>query len=51
MLRDIGFVRRLSGRGTARVHKVARTLADLDDVGAITAEHIATASELRDDVV
>ncbi len=51
MLRDIGFVRRLSGRGTARVHKVARTLADLDDVGAITAEHVATASELRDDVV
>ncbi len=40
----------LTGRGAARVRRVARTLADLEDVPAITAEHIALAASLRGEV-
>jgi magnesium chelatase family protein len=42
--------RQLTGRGAARIRRVARTLADLDDVASIRADHIAVASLLREDV-
>ncbi len=41
---------RLSGRGAARVQRVARTLADLDDVEAISDEHVEIAAGLREDI-
>jgi magnesium chelatase family protein len=40
----------LTGRGAARVRRVARTLADLDDAPDITPEHIALAASLRGEV-
>ena len=40
----------LTGRGAARVRRVARTLADLDDAPDITAEHIVLAASLRGEV-
>jgi magnesium chelatase family protein len=40
----------LTGRGAARVRRVARTLADLDDAADITAEHVALAASLRGEV-
>jgi magnesium chelatase family protein len=43
-------VRRLTGRGAARVRRVARTLADLDDAAEISSAHVALASMLREDV-
>ena len=42
--------RRLTGRGAARVRRVARTLADLDDRDAITPDDVVRASWLREDV-
>ena len=42
--------RALTGRGAARVRRVARTLADLDDVADVTAAHVTLASMLREDV-
>jgi predicted ATPase with chaperone activity len=43
-------VRCLTGRGGARVRRVARTLADLDDAPDVAPEHVAMASVLREDV-
>jgi magnesium chelatase family protein len=40
----------LTGRGAARVRRVARTLADLADAADISAEHIALAASLRGEV-
>jgi magnesium chelatase family protein len=40
----------LTGRGAARVRRVARTLADLDDVAEICAEHVVLAASLRGEV-
>ena len=40
----------LTGRGAARIRRVARTLADLDDVDTISAAHISLAAMLREDV-
>jgi predicted ATPase with chaperone activity len=42
--------RGLTGRGAARIRRVARTLADLDDVDAVSASHISLAAMLREDV-
>jgi magnesium chelatase family protein len=43
--------RSLTGRGAARVHRVARTLADLDDRADVTDDDVATAADLRMDVL
>jgi magnesium chelatase family protein len=40
----------LTGRGAARIRRVARTLADLDDASEITSAHVALAALLREDV-
>jgi len=42
--------RGLTGRGAARIRRVARTLADLDDAEAVSAAHISLAAMLREDV-
>ncbi len=42
--------RELTGRGSARIRRVARTLADLDDRDEITATDLATAGVLRADI-
>jgi len=42
--------RLLTGRGAARVRRVARTLADLADAPLVDAEHIVLAASLRQDV-
>jgi len=42
--------RSLTGRGATRIRRVARTLADLDDAAAITADHLDLASAMRGDV-
>jgi predicted ATPase with chaperone activity len=43
-------LRRLTGRGAARIRRVARTLADLDDRDELIADDIVRASWLREDV-
>jgi magnesium chelatase family protein len=40
----------LTGRGAARVRRVARTIADLGDTPDITAEHVMLAASLRGEV-
>jgi magnesium chelatase family protein len=42
--------RRLSGRGAARVRRVARTIADLDERADVTADDIELAGMLREDL-
>jgi magnesium chelatase family protein len=42
--------RQLTGRGAARIRRVARTLADIDDRPEIDAAHVALAALLREDV-
>jgi magnesium chelatase family protein len=41
--------RRLSGRGAARIRRVARTIADLEDRAEVTAGDVELASSLRED--
>jgi magnesium chelatase family protein len=41
--------RTLTGRGAARIRRVARTLADLDDAFRITPAHLESAALLRSD--
>jgi magnesium chelatase family protein len=43
-------VRSMTGRGAARVRRVARTLADLDDSPDVLASHVLWAAMLRDDI-
>ncbi len=50
-LRDISELRNLSGRGIARVWRVARTLADLQDSELLDASHIDCASNMREEVI
>jgi magnesium chelatase family protein len=40
----------LTGRGAARIQRVARTLADLDDAAEVTAEHVILAASLRGEI-
>jgi len=40
----------LTGRGAARIRRVARTIADLADHGVVDAEDIVLAASLRQDV-
>ena len=42
--------RSLTGRGAARIRRVARTLADLDDAPLVLASHVFCAALLREDV-
>jgi len=42
---------RITGRGMVAVRRVARTLADLRDGSAVTADDVLTASDLREDVL
>ena len=42
--------RALTGRGAARVRRVARTLADLDDRAEVEADDVERACLLREDV-
>jgi magnesium chelatase family protein len=42
--------RRLTGRGAARIRRVARTLADLDDRDELSDADVLSAALLRDDV-
>ncbi|MFI5054437.1 MAG: YifB family Mg chelatase-like AAA ATPase, partial [Acidimicrobiia bacterium] len=42
--------RALTGRGAARIRRVARTLADLDDTPDVTPDHLDSAAFLREDV-
>ncbi|HEX5614802.1 MAG TPA: YifB family Mg chelatase-like AAA ATPase [Acidimicrobiia bacterium] len=49
--RDLCDERRLTGRGAARIHRVARTLADLDDRATVTAADVHTAADLREEVL
>ena len=50
-LRDLAERRSWSGRGMAGVHRVARTLADLDGCADIGAQHIVLAAGLREEVM
>ncbi|MDQ1386109.1 MAG: magnesium chelatase family protein [Actinomycetota bacterium] len=43
-------VRRLTGRGAARIRRVARTIADLDDATEISAVHVDRAAWMREDL-
>jgi magnesium chelatase family protein len=42
--------RGLTGRGAARIRRVARTLADVDDAALVRDSHVLSAALLRDDV-
>src|SRR5262249_23193006 len=48
--RELCRAKRLSGRGAARIRRVARTIADLADRDAITIDDIEDASLLRQDI-
>jgi predicted ATPase with chaperone activity len=48
--RELIGTRALTGRGAARVRRVARTLADLDDERVVDAAHLEAAALLRGDV-
>ena len=50
-LREAADRRGWSGRGMAGVHRVARTLADLDGRAHIAPEHILLAAAMREDVL
>jgi magnesium chelatase family protein len=47
---DLAGARELTGRGAARVRRVARTLADIDGGAYIASSYLAAASVLRSDV-
>jgi predicted ATPase with chaperone activity len=48
--RELIAERVLTGRGAARIRRVARTLADLDDASGVTVDHLDRAALLRGDV-
>jgi magnesium chelatase family protein len=49
--RELSEERMLSARGAARVWRVARTLADLDDRSEVTSADVELAATLRDEVI
>jgi predicted ATPase with chaperone activity len=40
----------LSGRGAARIRRVARTIADLEDRADVTSNDIERAADVREDL-
>lgn len=50
-LRRVARHREWSGRGLAAVHRVARTVADLEGVATVAPPHILIAANLREDIV
>ncbi len=50
-LREVAERRGWSGRGMAGVHRVARTLADLDGCADVAPQHIVLAAGLREEVL
>ena len=50
-LREVAERRSWSGRGMAGVHRVARTLADLDGAAAVAPEHVLLAAGMREEVL
>ena len=50
-LQEVAEQRSWSGRGMAAVHRVARTLADLDGQPAIEPQHVVLAAGLREEVL
>ena len=42
--------RMLTGRGAARILRVARTVADLADAPDVTVEHLSVAAHMREDL-
>jgi magnesium chelatase family protein len=50
-LRQAAYRREWSGRGLACTHRVARTLADLAGVDAVSVEHVLLAAGLREEVL
>ena len=50
-LREIAELRNLSGRGVARMWRVARTLGDLDGSERIGEQHVELASAMREEIV
>ncbi|HEV7862240.1 MAG TPA: YifB family Mg chelatase-like AAA ATPase [Acidimicrobiia bacterium] len=50
-LREVAERRSWSGRGMAAVHRVARTMADLDGRAAVAPEHVLLAAGLREEVL
>jgi magnesium chelatase family protein len=51
VLRDVAEHRSWSGRGMAAVHRVARTMADLEGRADIEPQHIVLAAGLREEVL
>jgi magnesium chelatase family protein len=50
-LRQVAERRSWSGRGMAAVHRVARTLADLDGAPGVTPAHVLVAAGMREEVL
>jgi predicted ATPase with chaperone activity len=50
-LRDVAERRSWSGRGMAGVHRVGRTLADLDGCAEVAPQHIVLAAALREEIL
>jgi magnesium chelatase family protein len=47
---QICVLRGLTGRGAARIRRVARTIADLDDCSEIDVDHVDRAAWMREDL-
>jgi len=48
---DLASTRSMTARGVARVRRVARTLADLEDAEQVDVRHVVAAADLREEVI